>query len=420
MSYTHFQFIAYEVPTVVKTADGGIESGWLAENQESLIAENILSRALNELRSGPNDPVISLPGDELGPMGRDAYIRLARLAYWVDKSKGLVSSENHVLKIFTAPEFYFRPCQSHESFKGTYPDKIANYIFQSLEKMFASAKYNHWIFICGTVLRNIGRPFIDNGANNTIPCFNSSLVVRGGALENQEARSIQIEKVQPSGIDGIIDLDFLGPVPGPFTGPIFVSHFSLPNDPLQNPKSLPNAPLQNPKFKLNQMYERADVRALRCFRFRGIQFGLEICLDHRIRALIALYKPSLLKEEERPRWLQDAFGDSNPDTPFDIHIHVLIAGGMSIIPENVVAKDLGYIVRNDGMYRDWNALRDTDMSQMKQVTTTLEGRQCTEIRGDEADSTDLQWALFPYKDPDNVNFKLAQKVVIYPLTAIPA
>jgi hypothetical protein len=277
MPYTHFRFIAYEVPTATYSPGGPVASGFAP---------------------GPEPPpVVRLPVP--GNVPDDARIRLKRFAGVVDLAANrlhhLGGDNANTLKIFMAPEFYFRPpVASGFNFNhDTYPDTHANRIFQALNSMFTHADFQHWLFIPGTVMWNTS-----HDASSPIVYFNTATHVRGGRINGLHI----IEKRLASGIDGVpVDR---APAMDPHLAPIF----------------------QDWTTRKSHVWEDDHV-----------SFGLEICLDH------ANYDFGRILKRVLAAWPGREGADRN------VQLHLLTAGGMDITAESVAAIPHGYILRNDGL-----------------------------------------------------------------------
>ncbi|MFK7695460.1 hypothetical protein [Paenibacillus sp. HJGM_3] len=293
MPYTHFRMIGYEVPTVTlrPTNYNDRLSGWDPGTETPKVAR------------------IPVPDD----LPDDARKRLRRLASVVNaawlRHSLLLSDNPSTLKIFIVPEFYFRPDKAAIA-SNSYPDNVANRIFQTLNSMFSHADFKDWLFVCGTV--------IWDSANDTFAktklYFNTGVVVEGG-----KTNSIRlVEKKINSSIDGVPPTFF--------------------------------APGADAKVKL--IFDEWSAKRLRVFDLAGISFGLEVCLDHGLKVL----KTTLAQ------W------QANEGATKSIKLHLLSAGGKPLETDAVAAKKGGYILRNDGHVL-WGP--NTELKQVPTSGTTL-------------------------------------------------
>jgi hypothetical protein len=285
MPYTHFRYIAYEVPTatqdtaIVPAADAPVESGFAAGNACAAVAR------------------LPVPAN----IPNDANVRLHRLAAVIDRAAARLNAmggdNNNTLKIFVAPEFYFRPPSSNGAtyFSDTYPQADMFQIWGAFDLMFQHADFQHWLFVPGTVLWNNSDDEMFAGAPKY---FNSLMHIRGGGRLRPAQR---IEKKLPADNDGIIN---------PFATP------GLDPD-------------------LKPFYEAWRELKQRVISVDGTELGLEVCLDHSSGASCRVLKTALSK------WQNEQAGKS-------ISLHILTAGGMPIQEKSVAARVNGYILRNDG------------------------------------------------------------------------
>jgi hypothetical protein len=121
-----------------------------------------------------------------------------------------------------------------------------------------------------------------------------------------------LEKDVPSGIDG---------VPSPYA---------------------PTAEAYDPY--LQKVFQAWDYRKRHVFAIDGAPCGLEVCLDHGDGATHRVLKTVLSDwpKNEKTGWLMTGVA------PPEVSLHLLTAGGMSIRPRSVAARENGYILRNDG------------------------------------------------------------------------
>lgn len=371
MPYTHFRFLAYEVPTVTYKTRIRVDgiSGWS-------------------------------PGAECAPVGRiavpdsvteaDSRIRLRRLAAVVSNTYNwlqlLADDNGNTLKIFVAPEFYFRPPVIDESYKNnTYPDHVAGKIFKALNTMFAHADFHDWLFVCGTVMWNRGINFESQPLY-----FNTAVHVRGGPRLNsfraQDAVGL-VEKQLASDIDGV---------------PVAFSTGGEHSD-------------------VKLVFEDWATRKNHVFSVDGTPLGLEVCLDH--------------LNHDTCRVLKRVLADwpSKEMTHQEVKLHVLTAGGMDIQPASVAAKVGGYVLRNDGMASG----TPDPVSELKRVDSydvqdPLFGLLAGQNSFDPSEDTTANTTNIPAENTHPLSGKMlvpeagtgyktfTQKVSVYPVQAMPA
>lgn len=295
--YTHFQYIAYQVPTVVRDRRNG--TAYVSGLDPGSECAQIQRVRLPEVQSN------------------DARKRLKRLAAVVDMAATQVQAlgtNDSTLKVFVAPEFYFRPVKVNDTYNhNTYPPTAAFEIFNALDSVFARADFADWLIVGGTVLWNTG--------TNSPLYRNTAVHVQGG----KENGLMIVEKRVASGIDGV---------------PVAMTP-AMTND-----------------LSIRQIHDEFDVRKQHFFHVDNVGIGLEVCLDHYNRTLVNI---------QGMRSMRSLFFFH------DINLQVLTAGGMYIEPEAVAAEVGGYFLRNDGL-PDERLLPDGQIELMKVTGRALSNR----------------------------------------------
>jgi hypothetical protein len=303
MPYTHFRLIGYEVHSAASSPPNPVLSGWSPGTECPAIARVPVPATLPD----------------------DARIRLKRLASVVDLAKTQITAGGradnaNTLKVFLAPEFYFRPpATTGADYTGnTYPVQVSTQMFDALNQMFVAADFADWLFVCGTLMWNTRAD-----PRREPLYFNTAIIVRGGQADTLQV----VEKRIPSNIDGLPQPMAPAKFGGPLAGPGY-----------------------DPTVKL--FFEKWSQRKRRIFRVDGVTCGVEVCLDH-------LDSPNC-------RVLRRVIVDWDATDPLplpDVQLHLLPAGGMTIKPSSVAAKVNGYILRNDGL----NKAAARAASEMRQV-----------------------------------------------------
>ncbi|UOX92463.1 hypothetical protein MUY14_18250 [Amycolatopsis sp. FBCC-B4732] len=288
MPYTHFRYIAYEVPTATRRTD--VPGPTLAGLPPGKLCDPV--------------PDIAVPK---APESTDWFIRLRRLAAVVNIARANVGDDDPgTLKVFVAPEFYLRPADPATS--HTYSTNQYSQVWDALEKMFRTPRFKNWLIVPGSVLW-----YSDVLVANEKTYFNSVLYLRGGADGGEAGR---IEKKLASSMDGVPTRSAVGNASEPL---------------------------------VKRAYSEAAFLRERLFEFDAkAHFGLEICLDHRLKVL----KQTLA---DRQADGADPWKRGGPA------LHVLTAGGMPLNPESVAARPGGYVLRNDGY-------ADPPASELRKVT----------------------------------------------------
>jgi hypothetical protein len=282
-AYTYIQFIAYECPTLDYTQPGEATSTPLAP------------------------PVRYLQGN-------DEKIRVQRFLDVLNWARNNISStilgDNNTLKIFMAPEFYFKSYGGQNGldarYGGSYTFNTMINILDCLRNLFTDPTLSDWLIVAGSVVSNLpadAKVFIDNPEERAY--LNTTAVVKGG---HPKAPFHFVHKKQLSDIDGppTTRRNELGEKVGTSASE---NEFYAP------------------------FLESWQERKQRIFTVDNITFGLEVCLDHARTELKKVCKDYHAQE-----------GKAAP--PIDIHL--ITSCGMQIRPESVAARPDGYVMINDG------------------------------------------------------------------------
>jgi hypothetical protein len=140
--YNKFQLIAYQVPTDrgFKNDNGNVVKSEtrLPAGQRCQIASTRLNDMEQELTAG---------------LSADALSRLMRMIAVAEKAATSldIDTARNTLKIFMAPEFYFRPeLKGTTSWSYTLAEK--QLIERALCRVFSAREYESWLFVFGTIV----------------------------------------------------------------------------------------------------------------------------------------------------------------------------------------------------------------------------------------------------------------------------
>lgn len=179
--YTHVRYICYQCPTI------GIS------NSESISGHGISPGSIS-------GDLPTLKGN-VEKLSDDAKIRIQRfisvLEYAFQEMDEL-GSHGPTLKVFTAPEFYFRPKISGVAEKNVYTKEQFEAIYDVLQYTIlgeagAHSKYQNWLILAGTVIWKDGDKF-----------KNTCISLYGGKwIKKEDGNFLDLNKAQPSTIDGV-------------------------------------------------------------------------------------------------------------------------------------------------------------------------------------------------------------------------
>lgn len=176
--------------------------------------------------------------------------------------RGALVEDDAVLKVFVAPEFFFRGPN------GAYPteDLVTGklQLFPKLVEMVSAPKYKGWLFVLGTVIA------ADEGADGKWNYYNVAPIYEGGP----NGRRLLAFKKYVSGVDFLKQYETLddgGNVKAP-------EHTSC-LDPKCFYSELPQS------FAASIAADGYEIVADNVFESGNVTFGIEICLDHLASAL---------------------------------------------------------------------------------------------------------------------------------------
>lgn len=225
-----------------------------------------------------------------------------------------VDHSSKTLKIFMAPEFYFRGP------KGAYDISVVSMITANLQAKVADKKWEDWLFIFGTIITyskpSTKDPFYQLVSSSTgtpigelNETYNYAFIQRGGSGKSPtttEANSRIVMKEFLSGIDFV--------------------ELSADGMDMLNSEYMP--PLAPPSVGQEQQIYNYD--GLSVYEMAGFTIGTEICLDHGEERLI-----------------------NSPQAPGQnyLQMQMIPSCGMSIVESSVAVITGGIIFNVDGLYR---------------------------------------------------------------------
>lgn len=227
---------------------------------------------------------------------QDLRVRLLKFAHVVNEAFREVETnrkfkQSSVLKLFVAPEFFFRPNKKETEGEMQYSSKDYAKVHALFKVMFSSEQLTDWVIVPGSICHEF-KPIGVTGQQSV--ALNTGFIISGG-----EQRCLAYLKYNPSNDDGIID----------------------------------------PKKRQDEWFRYADFVDVRespeqvFFKKINVTMGLEICKDHSIGCHVL--KKNLVKHRAKQKHLT-------------LDLHLLIAAGHDPQPLSVAAGKGGYLVRNDG------------------------------------------------------------------------
>jgi hypothetical protein len=223
----------------------------------------------------------------------------------IERARGLVAGlppvPGETLYVFVAPEFLFRGAT------GAYSMRDVQLAIEGIQSIVADAKWKDWVFGFGTI---IGQWLLSDSP----PCIqicNFALVQQGGLAEQGADGARAIQKELKSGID-------------------FIAKSQDENSLVLGAVSHQPADMPGPGREQQQAaYDGAGI-----FELAGINWAVEICLDHLVGRL-----------QESPQMVGDA----------EVQVQIVPSCGASIDAGSTIAQRGGYIFNVDGYRTDAHA-----------------------------------------------------------------
>jgi hypothetical protein len=303
MPYTRLQFIAYVLnttfaqPTLPPAAANALYRGLVDRADEDVATRvALVARALATARDGSQGPAQPVGGPD-------------------------------TLKIFVMPEFFFRGAT------GAYDMAHVQQVISALSDEVKSNDWADWLFVFGTIVgfseqHPSDQSWIDwllnavgIGSKATTEIYNFALVMRGGKTVDADRHIVMKDSI--SNIDFINDVDASLPV--------------VPPDLLLRPAIRYVTGGAAGPGRENQFFNNDGSGIFEC---AGIRFGMEICLDHLKKRLVA-----------------------SPQIPGDtqVQVQLVTSCGMNIKQPSLLLDESGYAFCCDGA--GWGATASQPMAQ---------------------------------------------------------
>jgi hypothetical protein len=246
---------------------------------------------------------------------RDALARAVHMFNVFRKCRAVLlkqDASSNTIPIFMVPEFFFR--------NGN--DPYTKNEFYSLIDYWKvmSRKYPNWLFVPGSVWWG---DRVTAEGRQAMVVHNSVCVVNNGTLVHAYLKQL------PSRLDGLLGAESGQFWDGDGTGALEPDNFTdrirrLTAESMKR-RVGPNLLKAYNDLRVRMRNSRLDSSL---FTYGGLQFGIEVCLDHNLEFL--------KKELENRR---------------NLDVHMVVACGMRRYPQNVMARNGGVFLRIDGHIR---------------------------------------------------------------------
>lgn len=301
-----------------------------------------------------------LDGDMYCYMGhknqtRDVFDRMAVMTDAVERAYELSEKSSDTLKIFVAPEFFFRgrngayivdsddPRAFFDDEDGECKSEICE-ILVGLEKLVAQARFEDWLFLFGTAIVSEALPVEDTW---DYLFYNFGILYKGydPATTNHKGKRFLIPKRYVSNMDFLTPERQLNP-----------THEILQDTDAQtvlNPHKLKHHNYDRHIWRIyKDEVERLGYTMIEYgwLLMDGITLSIEICLDHDMRTALTAYLVDSVKVE--PTLIPSSRNDRIDYVEIPKHqaqISLVSSAGMTVNPASLALADEGSIILQDGM-----------------------------------------------------------------------
>ena len=255
----------------------------------------------------------------------------------IEQAFDKAETDTSTLKVFVAPEFYFRGPL------GAYSLEIFDKIVEELRKKVSDEQWKHWLFVFGTI---IGMADLnseaddeaddsDSNSNNQKPkkikekeIYNTALIQKGYIpdMTNVEYEAKAVIKEYKSNIDFASEGWKVVREPKNGKKDFLLKYKLYPNDMLSD-NDVQSIFKKNNSTGSGKEKQIWSYDGLGIFEVDGITFGLEVCLDH---------------AQKRLKLSPPDSGDKK------VQVQLIPSAGMSIQEASVIAVEDGLVFNCDG------------------------------------------------------------------------
>jgi hypothetical protein len=251
-------------------------------------------------------PMIALSDPDLHARAQ----RLVNVLYWTASQYQYLDGmdDSKTLKVFIAPEFYFRKASAEEAHAGgsmpgtsfgSYPESARRQLAEALYQALSTTPlFRHWVVVAGSICSALPA-----GPDGRMNLLNTAIMLRGQRpIRDASAPFFLMDKRYISIVD---------------------------NPHIQDPTTTDSF-RQNPDQGLNNI-----------FFLDGMRVGLEVCLDHSMQVVSNAVK-----------FIDQAVGPGADK----LNLQLVTSCGMSIVDQAVSIADGALIMLTDGMSHQANGL----------------------------------------------------------------
>mmetsp|Transcript_943 Transcript_943/g.1878 ORF Transcript_943/g.1878 Transcript_943/m.1878 type:complete len:557 (-) Transcript_943:133-1803(-) len=290
---------------------------------------------------------------------KDVQHRLGIMTDAVNRAYDVSNKDPSVLKIFLAPEFFFRgkdgafAFASEESEEANGACSDICHILKGLENIAAQKRFEHWLFLFGTVIGSEALPKEDT---YDYQFYNFAPLFKGfdPAISKRVGKNFLVPKRYVSNIDFLTPLRHL-------TNRTIAMEL-LDDVDLSVERTLMNPHANNHKKYDNQMWAKYKDELTELgynmieygwFYMDEIAFSVEICLDHLVHRALMTYNADIVTGSKTlvPSSSNDSV-EWRGIPKSQAQISLVSSAGMDITVASLALANGGHIFLQDGMEGD--------------------------------------------------------------------
>lgn len=298
---------------------------------------------------------------------KDAEDRLAIMSEAVERAYELSSKDEDVLKVFVAPEFFFRgrngayliksrkvmDTELFDDIDGECEEEVCQ-ILQTLENLVAQKRFENWLFLFGTV---VVAEVLSVEDRWDYLFYNFGVVYKG--YDPEKTTHVGKRFIVPKRY--VSNLDFLSPyrnVEGNEAKEVFQHIGTARPNPgaVLNPHDLKHQYYDQRLWKTYKSeLEKLGYTMLEYgwFLMDGHTFTVEICLDHTMQTALTAYLANAGRTKSTPiPSSHDGKVDYLDIPSHQAQISIVSSAGMAVNPKSLALANEGWIILQDGLNGD--------------------------------------------------------------------
>lgn len=286
----------------------------------------------------------------------DVKRRLTIMTDAVNKAYDVSDKDDSVLKIFLAPEFYFRGVngayefymEEEEEEEGKCSDICQ--ILVGLENIVADKRFENWLFLFGTVIASEALPTEDPF---DYQFYNFAPLYKGFDPETSKGigKNFLVPKRYVSSSDFLSPIRYLANTNKSMVMELLDDYEENLDEVVKNPERFSRYGYDKwAEYKGELSSYGYHMIEYGWFFMDGISFSVEICLDHLMHRALSTYLADVATGSKT--LIPSSANDSVEWVPIprrQAQISLVSSAGMDVIASSLVLADGGHIFLQDGM-----------------------------------------------------------------------